>query len=417
MERSDVVVIGGGIAGLLAAIWSAERGRSVRLLTYGQGALTVAGGVVDLYGYTPEGLEVTQPLKAMEKLSAPHPYALIGREKVEAAVRAFLELTKAAGYPYTGDGNTNLQIPTAIGTFKPSGLAPLSLDGSALLEAEHILVVGFKLLKDFFPELIANGCRKYFGPDKTVGERLVELDFEQGQGFRDVSALDVARELEKEGQLERVALQLKSSIRPKTALIFPPVLGEKPSYSVWNNLKTALDCDIVETSSMPPSVTGLRLDRLLYDYARRVGVEIVEKAHVTDAVVKDGICLSVRTQNYGRTLSYGATHFILATGGVFGGGLKAGMGYLKESVFNLELDVPPDQALWSYPHLFEGKAQPFAAYGVKVNVKLQPVDAHGEVLLHNVRVAGRSLGGYDFCFEKSGNGVALASAYCASQSL
>ena len=45
MERSDVVVIGGGIAGLLAAIWSAERGRNVRLLTYGQGALTVAGGL------------------------------------------------------------------------------------------------------------------------------------------------------------------------------------------------------------------------------------------------------------------------------------------------------------------------------------------------------------------------------------
>ncbi|MBU3826387.1 MAG: anaerobic glycerol-3-phosphate dehydrogenase subunit B [Candidatus Anaerobiospirillum merdipullorum] len=415
MERSDVVVIGGGISGLLCAIWSAQRGRKVRVLSYGQGALTVAGGVIDLYGYEPDGSEVENPLAAIAKLKAPHPYALVGVDTVKAAVESFIALTTEAGYPYVGDGERNLQIPTAIGTFKPSGMAPQCLDGKVFDEAEHIIVMGFKLLKDFFPELIANGCRTYFAGSKSVGERMVELSFEQGRGYRDVSALDVARELSKPGMIDKVVAQLKGSLEPNTVLIFPPVLGERADYRYWQELQDKLGCKVVETSSMPPSVTGLRLDRLLRDYARQLQVDIIDKAHVTGAQVEDGTCLYVTTQNYGRVLHYAADNFVLATGGVFGGGLIAKMGRMIEPIFNLELDVPEDQSNWSYQHLFAGKAQPFASYGVAVNEKLQPLTKEGAVAVSNVRVVGRSLAGYDFCFEKSGNGVAVATAYAASQ--
>jgi len=50
---------------------------------------------------------------------------------------------------------------------------------------------------------------------------------------------------------------------------------------------------------------------------------------------------------------------------------------------------------------------------VKVDNKLRPVDDAGNVLLENVFVAGKTLAGYDYCSEKSGNGVALATAYRA----
>ena len=46
--------------------------------------------------------------------------------------------------------------------------------------------------------------------------------------------------------------------------------------------------------------------------------------------------------------------------------------------------------------------------GVKVNSDLKPLDADGQVILNNVRFAGRVLGGYDFAAEKCGQGVALA---------
>lgn len=417
MEKSDVVVIGGGIAGLLCSIWAARRGRSVRLLTYGQGALTVAGGIIDLYGYAADGSEVAEPLKAIASLREPHPYAMVGAETVEAAVEAFLSLTAEAGYPYTGSARHNLKVPTSIGSFKNSCLAPRCLDGEVFAEAEHIIVVGFNLLKDYFPELIANGYRSFFAGEKSVGERRVKLAFAQGQGWRDVSALDVARELDKPEQVLNVAAQLKSSIKPNTVLVFPPVLGEKADYSVWQRLEQELHCRIVETSSMPPSVTGLRLDALLHACARSCGVDVIEKAHVIAAEVEDGRCLKVCTQNYGRRLYYAADQFILATGGVFGGGLKAGPGRMYEPIFNIEIAVPADQADWSYPQLFSGRAQPFAAYGIRVNHNLNPLGPDGTPLLTNVRVIGRQLAGYDFCFEKSGNGVAVATAYAAAAML
>ena len=40
MIRSDVVVIGGGFAGLTAALAAAKRGQTVTLLTYGEGTLS-----------------------------------------------------------------------------------------------------------------------------------------------------------------------------------------------------------------------------------------------------------------------------------------------------------------------------------------------------------------------------------------
>ncbi len=415
MQHSDICVIGGGIAGLLCSIWAAQTGKKVRLLAFGKGALTVAGGIIDLYGYDEQGDEIANPSEAILKLQKPHPYALVGQKTVLEAARAFLKLTEDAGYPYVGDALCNLKVPTAIGGFKNSGLIPKCLDGRAFDDASYIIVAGFDLLKDYFPELIANGYRKLYRGEKHVLERKISLAFKQGQGYRDVSALDAARELDKPEQLLNVAGQLKSSIKPGSVVVFPPVLSEKPDYGVWQMLEQELNCKVVETSSMPPSVTGLRLDAMLRSYAEKCGVELVEKAHVIDAMVRDGRCEYVVTQNYGRKLYYSAGEFVLATGGVFGGGLKASMGRMQEPIFKFEVEVPQDQADWSYPYLFAGKPQPFASYGVKVNEQLKPVSLDDEVLIDNLRVIGRQLCGYDFCFEKSGNGVALATAYAAAK--
>ncbi len=46
---------------------------------------------------------------------------------------------------------------------------------------------------------------------------------------------------------------------------------------------------------------------------------------------------------------------------------------------------------------------------------MRPIDAEGHAVLENVRVCGRMLAGYDFCFEHSGNGVAISSAYKAAR--
>ena len=414
---AKVIVVGSGIAGLLSACFAAQKGHQVTVLSYGQGALTVAGGIIDVYGYDKDGQQISDPLKQIATLKAPHPYALIGVSQVEAALNAFKDLTAKNGYPYLGDGHTNQIVPTAIGFFKPSCLIPQSIEGSALFKRKKIVVVGFELLKDYFPKLIAKNFKKYFGNDKDISIKNVSLNWTSGRAYRDVSALDIARALENKIEQLNIVSQLKAIADPDTTFVIPPVMAERHELSaqIQDSMEEGLNgAKLVEVSSIPPSVTGLRLDRLLHKAAISLGVTIIEKAHVIGSNVENGVCKEVLTGGYGRVRSYAADAFIVATGGVFGNGLVTQMGRMYEPIFGLEIKVPEDQKDWSYQYLFCGKPQPFASYGVAVNEKLQPVTAGGEAVLSNVFFAGRSLAGYDFCYEKSGNGVCVASAYHAA---
>lgn len=414
---AKVIVVGSGIAGLLSACFAAQKGHDVKVLSYGQGALTVAGGIIDVFGYDDQGNQIADPLAHIANLHSEHPYALIGSEQVEAALEAFKALTASQGYPYLGDGHHNQAVPTAIGSFKPSCLIPPSIDGRAIFERHKLVVVGFELLKDYYPKLILKNLQQYFGDTKAISMKNVTLNWPSGRNYRDVSALDLARALESEIERLNFIQNLKAVCDKDTALIIPPVLAERPELeaSVQAQLEAGLNgAKLVEVSSIPPSVTGLRLDRLLHQAAESLGVEIIEKAHVIKGNIKDGVCTSLLTDGYGRCREYKADAFIIATGGIFGNGLVSSMGRMYEPIFDLEIAVPADQKDWSYQYLFCGKPQPFAAYGVKVNQKLRPVDATGAEVMHNVYFAGRTLAGYDFCFEKSGNGVCVASAYHAA---
>lgn len=414
---AKVIVVGAGISGLLASCFAAQKGHDVKVLAFGQGALTVAGGIIDLFGYDDQGNQIADPLAHIASLRSDHPYALIGASQVEAALEAFKALTASQGYPYLGDGHHNQVVPTAIGSFKPSCLIPPSIDGQAIIDRKKLIVVGFELLKDYYPKLILKNLQQYFGDSKTITLKNVNLNWPSGRHYRDVSALDLARALETDIERLNFVQQLKSLCDQDTALIIPPVLAERPELAaeVQKKLEDGLNgAKLVEVSSIPPSVTGLRLDRLLHQAAMQLGVEIVEKAEVIGANVKDGVCTSLLTGGFGRCREYKADAFIVATGGFFGNGLVTAMGRMYEPIFNLEITVPEDQKDWSYQYLFCGKPQPFASYGVKVNKQLRPIDATGAEVLHNVYFAGRSLAGYDFCFEKSGNGVCVASAYHAA---
>lgn len=417
MKKSDVVVIGGGLSGLFAACIAAEQGKKVQLLSYGAGTLTIGGGMIDALGYTDTGVPVANAWRAIEHMAKEHPYGKIGAAAVAEAFAAFQRITAAQGYEYLGNLAENQWLPTAVGTLKPTCLTPKTMDGTALRRAKDVLVVGFDLLKDFYVDMVWKNLRKCYDGAKQVDRVMIKLPFNAERDKRDISVMDVARWLEtSEGQAEFI-MQIKDQVKPDMAIVMPPVLGTTPDYRVLESLKIALGCHLIEVSAMPPAVTGYRLAKLLTAYANKLGVRIVNKAKVTGSRVVGGKCEYIIAEGCEREKKYYADTFILATGGIFGGGLMTAIGEMTEPVFDISLPVPEVQTEWSHKELFSAKKQIFAQYGVTVNGSLLPVAADGKVIAANVKVVGRTLAGYDYCFEKSGNGVALATAYQAAISL
>ena len=67
-RNSDVLVIGAGMSGLVAALAAARRGRKVTVLSRGVGALAIGSGCVDVLGYVNGQAVSGHPLDAIESL-------------------------------------------------------------------------------------------------------------------------------------------------------------------------------------------------------------------------------------------------------------------------------------------------------------------------------------------------------------
>jgi len=415
MKENDVVVIGAGMAGLMAAAVAAKSGKKVKLLSLGAGTLTIGGGIIDVMGYVEGNTPAATPSAGLLQVAPEHPYKKIGRPAIEESIRFFKEICEQEGYPYIGNLDEMQWIPTAAGTLKPTCLVPKTMNTAELKKASKVIVLGFESLKDFYPHLISKNLANIPGfTDKEYETVMIDPSLADG---RDVTALDVARWLDTEEGLRDCTQKMRGVIKPGSVVIIPPVLGTSPDYRVAESLQNTLQCTFVETAAIPPSITGLRLQTMMRNYLRKLGVRIVEQALVAKSIVENGKCIAVITEGVDRERTYYANNFILANGGFYGGGLIAEPGNVVEPIFNLPVVAPADHELWANPALFSGEAQPFAKIGILVDEKMRPLDADNKVIINNVFVAGRNLCGYDFCFEKSGNGIAITSGYQAAMSV
>ncbi|NTU86329.1 MAG: FAD-binding protein [Chloroflexales bacterium] len=93
---NDTIVIGAGVAGLMAALGRIERGERVLVLAKGHGATHWSSGCIDLLG------EAAEPLAALQGLAAErpeHPYALAGAAALERGLDRLRAACEAAGSP------------------------------------------------------------------------------------------------------------------------------------------------------------------------------------------------------------------------------------------------------------------------------------------------------------------------------
>lgn len=418
-SQSDVVVVGAGLAGLTAALFAARQGKSVTLLAYGAGALSIGSSCVDVLGYVQEqdGKPAVQGpvLGALAHLTAPHPYALLGCETVATALREFTALCAGEGWNLAApeDGG-NHWVPTIMGTLKPTHLCPAANNPAPLLAAHSVLVAGIEGIKDCQPTLIVEQLRRYPAlADKDFSEALLPSPL--GKTHRNITPLDVARHVDTEAGQHWLAAALAPYAHDKDCILIPPILGTRGNSLILENLCQRLKSPLMEMLSIPPGVGGLRLRNVLLALLRKAGVRVVENVQVTGALVAGKKCMALLSTADGKERAHEGTSFILATGGIMGGGILTEPGKATEGIFGLPIEAPTDPAAWSSPDIFDTHV--FARLGVRVNAQLLPVDKYDGEILQNVHFAGRSLAGYDFASEKSGNGVALVTGWHAAQQI
>ncbi len=409
MKKSDVIVIGAGLAGLTAASAAAKDGHSVTLLTKGVGTLAFGGGVIDILGYAQQR-RLQSPREIFAALPKEHPYAISGQAAVEQGVEYIRNLCAAANYPLDGSLDENILIPTAAGTLKPSCLVPKTMNAADMPAAKAITVIGFEGLKDFYPAMVIMGLKGHKGyGEKQFSSLMVRTDLAQG---RDITNLDIARWLDQEAAQASLVQQISATVAPGSYILMPPVLGTEPSYDLWQKVEAATGCRVVEVAAPPPAITGSRLRTLLMRTIKEQGIRLIEHTHVRRAEYQGKRCSAVITQHLDRERRYEAGAFILAAGGFLGGGLDATPEGFYEPIFNLPvtsdgLACAPSGSLFDSNEVFRA--------GIRVDALLRPCDAKGDVLYENLHVAGKMLAGYDYSVEKSGNGVAVVSGFQAAQ--
>lgn len=395
MMNYDLVVIGAGLAGMTTALKALQQGQKTIVVAAGAGAMEVMSGCLDICGGD------DNPWLALRRLVAEkpaHPYALLSEEEIREALAFFVEQIKGACPYYHQSGFRNFRIPTALGGRRRACLLP---EGQLAAATEGpVLAVGFKGWGDFCAELMAEGMNRVGYRWQATEVDTCCLQGGEGDGGRICNnSVEIALRLERSWRL--LAEELSGRTRGFAAAAFPAVLGLDQHLTVKRGLEKSLGVSVFEAPALPPSLPGMRLAASLAARIRRGGGDLLQGFPVVSADIQGRMCRRIIVATPGSPLSIGGKNFILASGGILGGGILLERERASEAVFNFPASG------------FRRQASVFQT-GVRVNRRMQPLAADGQVILENVFCAGRILAGYDPFSEGSGAGVAVATGYRAA---
>jgi glycerol-3-phosphate dehydrogenase subunit B len=412
-----VLVIGGGLAGMTAAIAAARGGARVRLLTHKASTLRNASGLIDVLGTDPEsGAPLADPFDGFGDLPDEHPYRTLG----EAAVREGLDLfDDLLGDRYLGSHtDRNALVPTHGGTVKPTARYPAATGPGLASIRERTLLVGFETITDFDAPLAAAHLDAAGVPFAVAG---VTLSF-PGEFRADARVTRMARALDEDHEVradgratgtratlaDRVADHLDGAER----VGFPALLGDEHGEEVREELADRLGTEIFEVPMGPPSLPGLRLEDALEATLYEEGVR-VESGNPVVGYDGDDRVETVTVERVHREVPYGTEQVILATGGLVGKGIRSSRSGVREPIFGCHVPQPEDRYDWFRDGVFDD--QPYARFGVRIDDGCRPLDERGETAFENLRAVGAVCGGYDSAREKSASGVSLATAVTAGR--
>jgi glycerol-3-phosphate dehydrogenase subunit B len=278
-----------------------------------------------------------------------------------------------------------------------------------LRDPAAMLIVGFRGFRDFYPPYIAANLATF----NAAPVRHLYLDVPAFRSRRHLLSLDIARALDDAPTCREVGRMVKANLGDAARVGFPAVLGLDAHRQVVDELQEIMGRPIFEIPTLPPSVPGIRINGALRRRLLRAGAR-VEIGFWVEGHLEGTQATEILVESAGQPTVYRADAFVLATGGIGGGGIRTDRdGALQEAVFGLPVEGPGDRTTWHLPHFLGRESQPISLAGIRTNDRLQPLSASGRPV-ENLFVTASNLPGWDPVHEGSGEGVALATGYKAA---
>jgi glycerol-3-phosphate dehydrogenase subunit B len=214
-----------------------------------------------------------------------------------------------------------------------------------------------------------------------------------------------------------VRARVADAVRPIAngfdAIGFPAVLGLRDSGSAVSDLEQQIGLPVFEIPTLPPSVPGQRLMDTLDAVAVKLGVvfklsrRALSVEHSTDRL------LVTLAGKEGQEESIEARGVLLTTGRFMGGGLAADLNGIRETLLDLPVHQPATREDWHREQFFHPNGHPVNRAGLRIDDHFRPLGESGGCAFINLFAAGSILAHQDWVREKSGAGLAIATAWGA----
>jgi len=372
-----VVVIGAGLAGLVAAVHAVQAGARVRVLATGLGRLMLTPGWYNLGPF------------------AAHP-----------GVEAFRRW--AAGQDLVRPAEGAARLPSLLGIPRAVDLAAEGLAGGAMDDPRPALIAGFAGWRDF-DAVVCGGMLAAAG----MPCRAIAIDLPPRHNAWDLSPTELSHRFDDPAFRAEVARLVRARLQGEARAGFPAVLGLHEA-RVRAEMAEQIGVPVFEIPTLTPSVPGTRLYNTLRRWLLRHGAQIQVGHAVARVVAEGGRITGVAVASAGRETVFPGDAFILATGGLYGGGLLSDdRGRVWEPIAGLAVMAGEDRAAWFRDDLLDPEGHPVHAFGLRVDEGLRPLDEAGRPAFANLFAAGHALGGFSPLVGGYDEGLDLASAYAA----
>lgn len=398
--KSDAIVLGAELDGLLAAARLVQHGLSVQMLSTGAGGLHYAPAGLHVLGFKSVDCidVVADPLSSISDLNPQHPYRKIGAGAAADALNWYSGFCSEVGLPTTLlEKNTMALTPAGLG-LPVFGITPhlATLDDCS---EKTVAVVCFPGMRDFPVELICAALRKTGGSPQIVEAPL------PGTLTENVA---LAKSYDRLSDLSGYFAAMVPSIPANTdVVLFPAVMGLRRNSEILSAAQSTLGVPCFEVPTLPASVPGLRLELVLREYLQAQNVDCIGNFEPGSATaMSEGVVVSDAFKR-----RYEADVAILATGGVLMGGLEVqSNGHVRERLFDLDVVQTEPLSVTAVDLTLDALHKA----GVETNEMLNPIDEAGHTT-PNLFVTGQTLAHCNPAAESSADGLSIATGWAAAE--